>query len=87
MKWRAVIEITGADRSVRTHEIGDGAAVDGYSPRTIGLSLAEGKAMLAGVQHHLVEAQTNERATAHALVTARRSSDAEGPDRDRQRDT
>jgi hypothetical protein len=32
-----------ADGAVRAHEIGGGAAVDEYSPRTIGLTLAEGK--------------------------------------------
>jgi hypothetical protein len=36
------------------------AAVDEYSPRTIGLTLAEGKLVLAGLQHHLVQAQTED---------------------------
>ena len=60
MKWRVVMEVTGADGMVRTHEIGGGAAVDEYSPMTIGLTLAEGKTMLAGMQHQLVEAQTED---------------------------
>jgi hypothetical protein len=43
MKWRIVMEVTRADGAVRVHEIGGGAAVDEYSPRTVGLTLAEGK--------------------------------------------
>ena len=54
------MEVTGADGTVRTHEIGGGAPVDEYSPRTIGPTLAEGKLMLAGMQHQLVEAQTED---------------------------
>jgi hypothetical protein len=57
MRWRVVIEVAGA---VRAHEIGGGAAVDEYSPRTIGLTLAEGKLVLAGLQRHLVQAQTED---------------------------
>lgn len=60
MKWRVVMEVTGADGMVRTHEIGGGAPVDEYSPRTIGLTLKEGKLVLAGLQHRLVEAQTED---------------------------
>jgi hypothetical protein len=58
MKWRVVMEVTGADGAVRVHEIGGGAAVDEYSPWTVGLTLAKGKLVLAGLQHHLVRAQT-----------------------------
>ena len=57
MKWRVVMELTGADGAVRVHEIGNGAAVDEHSPWTVGLTLAEGKLVLAGLQHHLVRAQ------------------------------
>ena len=60
MKWRVVLEAIGADGTVRAHEIGGGAPVDEYSPRTIGPTLAEGKLMLAGLQHRLVEAQTED---------------------------
>jgi hypothetical protein len=60
MRWRVVLEVTGTDGAVRTHEIGGGAAVDEYSPHTIGLSLAEGKRLLAGLQQHLVQAQTED---------------------------
>jgi len=60
MKWRVVMEVTRADGAVRVHEIGGGAAVDEYSPWTVGLTLAEGKLVLAGLQHHLVQAQTED---------------------------
>jgi len=60
MKWRVVMEVTRADGAVRIHEIGGGAAVDEYSPRTIGLTLAEGKLVLAGLQRHLVQAQAED---------------------------
>ena len=60
MKWRVVMEVTGVDGTVHAHEIGGGAAVDEYSPRTIGLTLADGKLLLAALQHHLVQAQTED---------------------------
>jgi len=60
MKWPVVLEAIGADGTVRAHEIGGGAAVDEYSPRTIGLSLAEGKLVLAGLQREFVQAQTED---------------------------
>ena len=60
MKWRVVMEVTRADGAVRVYEIGGGASVDEYSPGTVGLTLAQGKLMLAGLQHHLVQAQTED---------------------------
>ncbi len=48
------------DGAVRAHEIGSSAAVDEYLPRTVGLTLAEGKLVLAGLQHHLVQAATED---------------------------
>lgn len=60
MKWQVVMEVTGADGIVRSREIGGGAPVDEYSPGTIGLTLAEGKLVLAGLQQRLVEAQTGD---------------------------
>ena len=49
MKWRVVMEVTGADGAVGIHEIGGGARIDEYSPRSVGLTLAEGKLVLAGL--------------------------------------
>jgi hypothetical protein len=54
------MEVIRADGAVHVHEIGGGAAVDEYSPGTVGLTLAEGKLVLAGLQHHLVQAQTED---------------------------
>jgi hypothetical protein len=53
------MEVTRADGSVRAHEIGGGAPVDLYSLGSVGLTLAQGKFVLAELQHHLVQAQTN----------------------------
>jgi hypothetical protein len=50
MKWRIVVELIGADGTIGVHEVGGGDAPDEYSPRTIGLTLAEGKQILALVQ-------------------------------------
>jgi hypothetical protein len=60
MKWRVVMEVIREDGAVHVHEICGGAAVDEYSPRTVGQTLAEGKLVLAGLQHHLVQAQTED---------------------------
>ena len=60
MKWRVVMEVTGADGTVRAHEIGGGAPAGEYSPRTIGLTLKEGTLVLAGLQHCLVEARAGD---------------------------
>jgi hypothetical protein len=60
MKWRVVLELVGADGTAAVHEVGGGAAAAEYTPRLIGLTPAEGKHMLAAVQHHLVEAQTED---------------------------
>jgi hypothetical protein len=60
MKWRVVMEVIRADGAPHVHEIGGGAAVDKYSLGTVGLALAEGKLVLAGLQHHLVQAQAED---------------------------
>jgi len=61
MKWRVVVELTGMDGTVQLHEIGSGgdtAAV--CSVGTLGLTLADAKRTLAGLQRHLVQAQADE---------------------------
>lgn len=60
MKWRVVLELVGADRTIAVHELGGGAAVAEYAPRSIGLTLAQGKQIVAETQRHLVRAQTAE---------------------------
>jgi hypothetical protein len=60
MKWRVVLELVGADGTAAVHEVSGGTTVAEYAPRMIGLTLAEGKHMLAAVQRRLVEAQTED---------------------------
>ena len=56
-----VVELTGSDGAVREHVVsaGGGNTVE-CSARTVGLTLADGKRTLAGLQDHLVQAQTAE---------------------------
>ena len=60
MKWRVLLELVGADGTVRVHEVSGAAAVAEYAPRMIGLTLAEGKRVLTAVQRHLVQAQAED---------------------------
>jgi hypothetical protein len=61
MKWRVVVELAGADGAVQSHDISvGGCATIDHSADTLGLTLAEGKKTLAGLQRHLVQAQTEE---------------------------
>jgi hypothetical protein len=61
MRWRVVVELTGRDGTVHTHEINAGSATAiEHSSATIGLTLADGKRTLAGLQGHLVRGQTEE---------------------------
>ncbi|SEF06504.1 hypothetical protein SAMN05519104_8221 [Rhizobiales bacterium GAS188] len=61
MRWRVMVELTGKDGSVRTHEVSAGGnTTTEPSSATIGLTLADGKRTLAGLQDHLVRAQTKE---------------------------
>lgn len=61
MKWRVVVELTGPDGIVRTHEVSAGGATAiEASSTTIGLTMADGKRTLAALQGHLVRAQAEE---------------------------
>jgi hypothetical protein len=61
MKWRVLVELTGLDGTVRTHEISaGGATATELSPAAIGLTLVDGKRALAELQDHLARAQTEE---------------------------
>jgi hypothetical protein len=58
MRWRVLLEVTGADGVVVTRELSTGARhAPEAAPATVGLSLAEGKVTLASLQHHLVQMQ------------------------------
>jgi hypothetical protein len=57
MKWRVMLELVGSDGIVGVHEVGGRAAVAAYAPQMIGLTLEEGKHLLAALQIRLVQAQ------------------------------
>jgi hypothetical protein len=60
MKWRVILELVGPDGIVGADEVGGRAAVAEYAPRMIGLTLEEGKHLLAALQVHLVQAQAED---------------------------
>jgi len=62
MQWRLVLELSGADGAVQLHEVhsGGNGASPGISAQTLGLTLTEAKAVLARLQRHLVQMQTEE---------------------------
>jgi hypothetical protein len=61
MKWRVMVELIGGKGTAQLHEVSaGGCATMEYSPETVGLTIAEGKEVLAGLQRHLVKARTAE---------------------------
>ena len=51
MKWRVMVELTGRDGTVRAHEVSTGGSDTAEcSAATVGLTLADGKRTLAGLQ-------------------------------------
>src|SRR5215218_2962087 len=61
MRWRVVLELAGADGARQVHEVGAGERPPtGHTAATLGLGLAESKAILAALQRHLVTAQVDE---------------------------
>ena len=61
MKWRILVELAGADGTSSPMRSASAAAARPIaSAETLGLTLAEGKKTLAGLQRHLVQAQTEE---------------------------
>jgi len=56
-----MVELTGSDGSVCAYEVSVGGSNTAEcSAATVGLTLADGKRTLAGLQDHLVQAQTEE---------------------------
>jgi hypothetical protein len=55
-----MVELSGAFGGKRVHEVHGGGGTPGCSAAALGLSLAEAKAVLAGVQRHLVQVQAEE---------------------------
>ncbi len=63
MRWRVMLEVAGADGTRQMHEIGAGERpTTAHAAATPGLSLEEGKMILAALQRHLVAPQVDERA-------------------------
>src|ERR671917_2839110 len=61
MRWRMMLEFVGADGTRQVHEVGAGErSPAGHAAATLGLCLAEGKAILGALQRHLVAAQVEE---------------------------
>jgi hypothetical protein len=61
MEWRVTIELSGADKTRQTHEVARGDSIDPHSTLDpLGLTLDDGKTLLAGVQRHLVQARVAE---------------------------
>ena len=61
MQWRVVVELSGTAGAVQVHEVHvGGSAMTGCTAATLGLTLAEAKLVLAGLQRRLVQAQTEE---------------------------
>ncbi len=59
MKWRVMVAVTGEDGTVTQHVTSEGERSAVGQSATLGLSLAEGKVILASVQHVLVTAQAD----------------------------
>jgi hypothetical protein len=58
MRWRVVIELTRGDVAVHSHEVSTGNDNStGSAVPPLALTLADAKAVLAGMQCHLVQAQ------------------------------
>jgi coproporphyrinogen III oxidase-like Fe-S oxidoreductase len=57
MQWHVMVKLTGADGKAQVHEVHAGGGTPAAcSPETLGLSLAEAKEVLAGLQRELVQA-------------------------------
>ena len=68
MQWRVVVELSGAVGVNQVHEVhSSGNIMPGCSAATLGLSVSEAKTVLAGLQHYLVQAQTEEHCQALRL--------------------
>src|SRR4051812_5858544 len=53
MRWRIMLELAGPDGTPQRHEVSSGEHMPtGHTAATRGLSLEEGKAVLAAVQRH-----------------------------------
>ncbi len=82
MQWRVVVELSGVAGAVRGHEVHTGGStMTGWPAPTLGLTLAEAEAVLAGLQRHPVPAGANGRALSDptALRAMWRTAASDGP--------
>jgi hypothetical protein len=82
MKWRVMLKLVGPDGVVGVHEVGGRGAVAEYAPRMIGLTLDEGKHLLAVLQVHLVQAQAEKHSSSRVQLDSiprRHSGEAVAP--------
>jgi hypothetical protein len=62
VQWRVIVELSSTVGATHVHEVHVGGnATSRYSAATLGLSLAEAKSVLAGLQRHLVQTQAEGR--------------------------
>ncbi len=55
MEWRVFVELSGLGGAAKVHQVhAGGAPASECSAATLGLTLTEAKAVLAGLQRHLV---------------------------------
>jgi hypothetical protein len=61
VQWRVIVDLSSTVGAKQVHEVHVGGnATPGCSAATLGLSLAEAKSVLAGLQRHLVQTQAEE---------------------------
>jgi hypothetical protein len=61
VQWRVIVELSSTVGAKQMHEVNVGGnATPGCSAATLGLSLAEAKSVLAGLQRRLVQTQAEE---------------------------
>ena len=60
MQWRVMVGPSGAIGASQALEVHAGSSATACSATTLGLSLAEAKLILAGLQRHLAQAQAEE---------------------------
>jgi hypothetical protein len=60
VQWPVMVELSGAFGGKQLLEVHGGGATPGCSAATLGLLLVEAKAVLAGLQRHLVQAPAEE---------------------------
>ena len=74
MQWWLMLELVGPDGTVCVHEVCGRAAVAEYAPQMIGLTLEEGKHLLAALQVHSFKLRRRIIAAAGDVAALRRAA-------------